>query len=82
MFRLDNVVLEFTDEAIDAVADSAIKRKTGARGLRAIVENILKNPMYEAPDSDIERVLITKDAVRDNGVNIDGIQYFRRRKAA
>lgn len=82
MFRLDNVALEFTDEAIDAIADSAIKRKTGARGLRAIVENILKTPMYEAPESDIERILVTKEAVKDNGVNHDGIQYFRRRKAA
>lgn len=82
MFRLDNVVLEFTDEAIDAIADTAIKRKTGARGLRAIVENVLKDPMYDAPDSDIERIVVTKDAIRDNGANPEGITYHRRRKAA
>ena len=82
MFRLDNVELVFTDEAIDAVAESAIKRKTGARGLRAIVENILKEPMFEAPDSSIEKVIITKEAVKDNGVNPEGIHYHHRLKAA
>ena len=82
MFRLDNVALEFTDGAINAIADCAIKRKTGARGLRAIVENILKEPMYEAPGSDIERIIIDESAVQDHGVNIEGITYHRRRKAA
>ena len=82
MFRLDDVELEFTEEAIDAIADAAIKRKTGARGLRSIVENVLQRPMYDAPDSDIARVVITKDAVTDNGVNVDGIEYHNRLKAA
>lgn len=82
MFRLDNVELEFTDDAIDAIADAAIKRKTGARGLRSIVENVLQRPMYDAPDSDIAKVVITAEAVTDNGVNIDGIQYHSRLKAA
>jgi len=82
MFRLDNVELEFTEEAIDAIADAAIKRKTGARGLRSIVENVLQRPMYDAPDSDIARVVINKGAVTDDGVNVDGIEYHNRLKAA
>ena len=82
MFRLDEVELEFTEDAIDAIADAAIKRKTGARGLRSIVENVLQRPMYDAPDSDIARVVITKEAVTDNGVNVDGIKYHNRLKAA
>jgi len=82
MFRLDNVELEFTEEAVDAIADAAIKRKTGARGLRSIVENVLQRPMYDAPDSDIARVVITARAVTDNGVDIEGIEYHNRLKAA
>ncbi|GMO52893.1 MAG: hypothetical protein Pg6C_18890 [Treponemataceae bacterium] len=48
-FAIDNVALDFSTDAIDAIADVAIQRKTGARGLRSIVEELLLNIMFEAP---------------------------------
>ena len=61
---IDDVKLEFTDEAIDAIADTAIKQKTGARGLRAIVEKLMTEIMYEIPSmKGLKQVLITKDTV-------------------
>jgi ATP-dependent Clp protease ATP-binding subunit ClpX len=48
-FAIDNIKLEFTSDAVDAITDFAIKYKTGARGLRSIVENMLLDIMYEAP---------------------------------
>ena len=59
LFKLDDVELEFTDEALDLIADKAIARKTGARGLRTIVENILKDAMFEVPsDNSIKKVIV------------------------
>lgn len=63
-FEYDNVELNFTDDAIDAIADTAIKQKTGARGLRAIVEKLLLDLMYEAPSMEgNKRIDITADVV-------------------
>lgn len=65
LFDFDGVELEFEPEALAAVADLALERKTGARGLRAIMEDILLPIMYEIPDrEDIARVLITKACVQ------------------
>ena len=59
LFNLDEVELEFTDEALDLIADKAIARKTGARGLRTIVENILMDTMFEVPsEKDIKKVIV------------------------
>ena len=67
LFDLDNVELEFTDEALGEIADQALKRGTGARGLRAILEEILLNVMYDVPSrSDVARVVVTEETVRDN----------------
>ena len=67
MFDLDGVELEFTEEAIEAVADQALLRGTGARGLRAILEEVLREVMFEVPSrEDIGRVVITGDVVREN----------------
>jgi ATP-dependent Clp protease ATP-binding subunit ClpX len=67
LFELDGVDLEFTDDALEAVADQAILRGTGARGLRAILEEVLLSVMYEVPSrKDVERVVITADAVLEN----------------
>ena len=64
LFELDDVELEFTDEAIDAIAELAYKRKTGARGLRSIMEDCMMDVMYEVPsDENIRKCIITKDAV-------------------
>jgi ATP-dependent Clp protease ATP-binding subunit ClpX len=65
-FELENVELDFTDDALEAVADQAILRSTGARGLRAIIEEVLLNVMYDLPSrTDVERCVIDADVVRD-----------------
>ena len=64
LFGLDNVELEFESEAICAVAKKAIELKTGARGLRAILEDVMLNVMYEIPtDKDLKKVRITADVI-------------------
>ena len=64
MFELENVKLSFQKEAITALAKEAIKRKTGARGLRSIIENSMLDLMYDVPsDPDISEVEITKDSI-------------------
>ena len=66
LFEIDNVELEFTEEALKAVADEAIKRKTGARGLRAILEDILVDVMFEVPsDENVYKVIITEEAIKE-----------------
>jgi ATP-dependent Clp protease ATP-binding subunit ClpX len=67
LFELDNVDLEFTDDALEAIADQAILRGTGARGLRAIMEEVLLSVMYEVPSrEDVERVQISREAVLEH----------------
>lgn len=64
MFALDGVELEFEKEALEEIADLASARQTGARGLRAILEEVLGPTMFEVPSSDkIARVIVTKDSV-------------------
>src|SRR5699024_4467476 len=64
LFELDGVRLEFTDEAIEAIADQALERGTGARGLRAILEELLLDVMFDVPSSDdAALVVVTEDAV-------------------
>ena len=64
LFELDNVELEFKEEALRAIAKKAIERNTGARGLRSIVESTMMECMYEVPSrEDIKKVIVTKDAV-------------------
>ncbi|CAM3600993.1 ATP-dependent Clp protease ATP-binding subunit ClpX [Occultella aeris] len=67
MFEMDGVELEFTPDAIEAVADQAILRGTGARGLRAIMEEVLQSVMFDVPSrEDIARVVITREVVLEN----------------
>ena len=64
LFEYDDVDLQFEKEALEAIVDKAIERKTGARGLRAIVEEIMRNIMFEIPSNPkIEKCIITKDTV-------------------
>ncbi|MAS87795.1 MAG: ATP-dependent Clp protease ATP-binding subunit ClpX [Micavibrio sp.] len=64
LFEIEGVKLTFTDDALIAVAKQAIKRKTGARGLRSILENLLLDTMYEVPDQeDVVEVIINADVV-------------------
>lgn len=68
LFGMEDVELEFTPEALRAVAQRAIKRKTGARGLRSIIEGILLNTMFEVPDDEsVEKVVVGADAVEGVG---------------
>lgn len=65
LFEIDNVELEFTEGALKAIADEAIARKTGARGLRAIVEDVMIDVMFDVPsDENISKVIITEDAIK------------------
>ena len=67
LFELDGVALEFTADALEAVAEQATLRGTGARGLRAIMEEVLLNVMYDVPSrKDVGKVVITAEVVRDN----------------
>jgi ATP-dependent Clp protease ATP-binding subunit ClpX len=68
-FEFDGVELEFTDDAMRAISEQAIKRGTGARGLRAIMEEVLLNVMYELPSrQDVTKCLVDRDVVL-TGVN-------------
>ncbi|MDQ1486015.1 MAG: ATP-dependent Clp protease ATP-binding subunit ClpX [Actinomycetota bacterium] len=67
LFDLDSVELEFSEDALEAIADQAILRGTGARGLRAIMEEVLLSVMYDIPSrKDVARVLINREVVLDN----------------
>ena len=66
LFELDSVELEFTPESLDSIADLALLRGTGARGLRAIMESVLLAVMYEVPSrSDIAKVIVTAESITD-----------------
>ncbi len=64
LFAMDNVELEFEKAALEKIADLTVERKTGARGLRSIIEGVLQNIMFETPsDSTIGKIIITADTV-------------------
>ncbi len=66
LFKLDNVELEFEKEALQLIVDKAIERKTGARGLRSIIEEIMRDVMFEIPSNPkIEKCIITKETVQN-----------------
>jgi ATP-dependent Clp protease ATP-binding subunit ClpX len=67
LFEMDGVELEFSEDALEAIADQAIHRGTGARGLRAIMEEVLLPVMYDIPSrDDVAKVVVTKETVQDN----------------
>ncbi len=67
LFEMENVNLRFTDGALKAIAQKAIERKTGARGLRSILENLLLHTMFELPDlDDVEEVVVEEKTVKDS----------------
>ena len=66
LFEMDNVELEFTEDALKAIADEAIARKTGARGLRSIVEDMMIEIMFDIPsDENISKIIIKEDTVKN-----------------
>lgn len=67
MFDIDGVELEITDDAVEAVADQALLRGTGARGVRAVIEEVLQQVMFEVPSrDDVAKVVITREVVLEN----------------
>ncbi|CDF44978.1 aTP-dependent Clp protease ATP-binding subunit ClpX [Roseburia sp. CAG:100] len=86
LFELDDVKLSFEPDAIDAIAEKALERKTGARGLRSIMENIMMDVMYEIPSDDtIESCVITKEEVEGDSqpfiVHRESTRTEREKKA-
>jgi ATP-dependent Clp protease ATP-binding subunit ClpX len=65
LFEMDDVELVFEDDALETIAELAIERKTGARGLRAIIENVMLDIMYELPELDGNRVIIKKECITE-----------------
>ncbi|MBR4958064.1 MAG: AAA family ATPase, partial [Phascolarctobacterium sp.] len=64
---MDDVELEFEDGALTAIAEEALKRNAGARGLRAIIESIMRNVMYEVPSrNDVVKCIVTEETVREH----------------
>ncbi len=81
IFELDGVTLEFKENSLDAIAEEAMSRNTGARGLRAILEEVLLNVMYELPSrDDIERCIITKEVVLNEDAPILATRDKRKKK--
>lgn len=71
MLELEKVKLSFTDSALRAIARLAMERKTGARGLRAILENIMLDIMYDIPSrNDVKECLISEEVVLNNEKSI------------
>ena len=70
MLELDEVELEFEEDALREIAKKAIERKTGARGLRSIIEGIMLDVMYDLPSrDDISKCIITKETVLQNSAS-------------
>lgn len=66
LFEMDGTILEFTEEAIESIAQKALERNTGARGLRAIIEEIMLDVMFDIPsESSIEKCIVTKETVEE-----------------
>ena len=71
LFEMDQVKLEFTEASLLAIAEEAIKRNTGARGLRSILEDIMKEVMFDVPsDETIEKVVIHGDTIKTKAPEI------------
>ena len=85
LMRMDGVELEFTDEALRAIAQQAIERKSGARGLRAIIEGILLDIMFELPVcDDVKKCIVTEETVRKHKepeLELDASPTSRTRRA-
>ncbi|NQW10921.1 MAG: ATP-dependent Clp protease ATP-binding subunit ClpX [Alphaproteobacteria bacterium] len=78
LFEMEDVRLEFREDALSAIAKKAVERKTGARGLRSIMENILLDPMYDLPSlEDVEEIIINGDVV-ENGAKPIMVHADRR----
>ena len=67
LFEMEDIKLGFSDGALESIAEKAVDRKTGARGLRSILENILLDTMYELPELEgVEEIMINKEVAEEN----------------
>ena len=83
IFEFENVELDFTPDALDAIADEAIKRNTGARGLRSILEETLLETMYDIPGrDDVAKVIVTRECVVDEDVAPEVVSVGADRRAS
>jgi len=82
IFSFENIELEFENEALEEIANIAFERKTGARGLRSVLEHLMLDLMYEVPsDNDnIYKIVITRDMVLKQGKPV--IHYKKKEKTA
>jgi len=78
LFAIDGVILNFEDEALSMIAQKAIDRKTGARGLRTILEEILLDIMFELPELTGYEVVITEDVISNNSEPL----YIKQKQSA
>jgi ATP-dependent Clp protease ATP-binding subunit ClpX len=88
LLQMDDVELEFEREALEAIVDKAIERKTGARGLRSIIEEIMRDIMFDIPSNEkIEKCIITRDTVLNNAgpkiiENPDKVKKIKKERIA
>ncbi len=81
LFEMEGATLKFSDDALSAVAKKAIERKTGARGLRSILESLLLDTMYELPDKEeIQEVIVNEDTVKENKAPVYVIADAKKKK--
>ena len=72
LFKMDGVELVFEQSALEKIAELTIERKTGARGLRSIIEGVLQPLMFETPsDSNIKKITVTRDTVENGKAEIE-----------
>ena len=77
LFEIDGVELEIKEDAIRAVAQKALERKTGARGLRSILEGVMTDIMYEIPSrDDVTKCIITKETITEGAADL----FWKRRE--
>ncbi len=82
LFEIDNVELTFRDEALKEIARQAIKRKTGARGLRSIMEELLMETMFELPNEDLDKVIIDEKTVVSNNDPIKLLKTNNKKRSS
>jgi ATP-dependent Clp protease ATP-binding subunit ClpX len=81
LMKHDDVTLKFEDDAVEEIADITLKRKTGARGLRSIIEKIMQQIMFKVPDMpEVSEVIVTKDAVLHMSEADQYVKYIRNKK--
>ena len=83
MFEMEDTVIEFREDALRAIAKKAMERKTGARGLRSIIENVLLDTMFDLPSTEnVSKVVIDENVVRGENAPILIYQDHKTDKAA